>query len=132
MTDEKNQLEPIKPVEGEIVEYQKKEPTEQENDYAYARENFYNVIEKGATALEEILEVAKESEHPRAYEVVATIMKTIVDANKDLVDIGKQKKEIEEKANTSHEEKKTINNNMFVGSTAELQQLLKEMRSQDE
>ena len=54
-----------------------------EKDYQYARENFYNVIEKGTHALEDMIEVARASEHPRAYEVVSTIMKTLVDANKD-------------------------------------------------
>ena len=62
-----------------------------DKDYEYARENFYNVIEKGTYALEEMLEVAKASEHPRAYEVVSTIMKTLVDANKDLVTMSDKK-----------------------------------------
>lgn len=102
----------------------KKEPTQQDNDYQYARENFYNVIEKGTEAIEDMLNIARSSEHPRAYEVLSTLMKTIIDANKDLVEMSK-KKALEEKP----EESKTVtNNNLFVGSTAELQQLLKDMR----
>src|SRR5210317_1864061 len=99
---------------------EKREPTQQENDYEYARENFYNVIEKGTQALEEMLDVAKASEHPRAYEVVSTLMKTLVDANKDLVAMGEKKKKDE----APEEEKRVTNNNLFVGSTSELQQLL--------
>ena len=73
------------------------------------------------------INVAKASEHPRAYEVVSTIMKTLVDANKDLVSMSSKKQESEEQNNPS--EKSVSNNNLFVGSTAELQQLLKDMRS---
>ena len=94
-----------------------------EKDYDYARTNFYNIIETGTEALEQMLDVAKASEHPRAYEVVSTIMKTLVDANKDLVGMSEKKKP---KDNEAFDGK--VNNNLFVGSTAELQQLLKDMR----
>ena len=100
-------------------------------DYEYARSNFYNVIESGTEALEQMLEVAKASEHPRAYEVVSTIMKTLVDANKDLVAMSTKKVENEEKANPDSS-KAVTNNNLFVGSTNELQQLLKDMKKDDE
>lgn len=105
---------------------EKQVPTQQENDYEYARENFYNVIEKGTMALEDMLDVAKASEHPRAYEVVSTLMKTLVDANKDLVEMGKKKAQDEQP-----KDQPVTNNNLFVGSTAELQQLLKDMRNDD-
>jgi ABC-type proline/glycine betaine transport system substrate-binding protein len=111
--------------EPEPVE--KRVPTQQDNDYEYARENFYNVIEKGTEALEDMLNVARASEHPRAYEVVSTLMKTLVDANKDLVAMGNKKAQDEQP-----EDKKVTNNNLFVGSTAELQQLLKDMRNGDD
>ena len=96
-------------------------------DYEYARTNFYNVIESGTEALEQMLEVAKASEHPRAYEVVATIMKTLIDSNKELVAMSSKKVKDEEIVPESN--KPVTNNNLFVGSTAELQQLLKDMRS---
>jgi hypothetical protein len=99
-----------------------------DKDYAYARENFYNVIEKGTYALEEMLEVAKASEHPRAYEVVSTIMKTLVDANKDLVSMSDKKADAEKEPAAS--EAGTVNNNLFVGSTAELQQVLRDMKNE--
>lgn len=105
---------------------EKKIPTQQDNDYEYARENFYNVIEKGTEALEDMLNVARASEHPRAYEVVSTLMKTLVDANKDLVEMGKKKAQDEQP-----KDKPVTNNNLFVGSTAELQQLLKDMRNNE-
>lgn len=93
-------------------------------DYSYARDNFYNVIEKGTEALEDMLNVAKASEHPRAYEVVSTIMKTLIDANKDLVAMSDKKAIVAQPV----EDGKTVNNNLFVGSTAELQQMLRDMR----
>ena len=76
-----------------------------------------------------MLDVAKASEHPRAYEVVSTIMKTLVDANKDLVAMSDKKAKAEEPAKlASHG---TVNNNFFVGSTAELQKMLKDLRNND-
>jgi len=126
-------LEPLNDVvEGKIVQ-RTEVPTDDkiDKDYEYARSNFYNVIESGTEALEQMLDVAKASEHPRAYEVVSTIMKTLVDANKDLVAMSTKKVENEEKANPDSS-KAVTNNNLFVGSTNELQQLLKDMKKDDE
>ena len=103
-------------------------PADIEKDFKYARDNFYNVIEKGSEALEDMLNVARASEHPRAYEVVSTIMKTLMDANKDLVDLAEKKKKAEK---PEEEKQKITNNNLFVGSTADLQQLLKDMKTDD-
>lgn len=103
-------------------------PADIEKDFKYARDNFYNVIEKGSEALEDMLNVARASEHPRAYEVVSTIMKTLMDANKDLVDLAEKKKKAEK---PEEEKQKVTNNNLFVGSTADLQQLLKDMKTDD-
>jgi len=126
-------LEPLNDVvEGKVVE-RTVVPTDDKmnKDYEYARSNFYNVIESGTEPLEQMLDVAKASEHPRAYEVVSTIMKTLVDANKDLVAMSTKKVENEEKANPDSS-KAVTNNNLFVGSTNELQQLLKDMKKDDE
>ena len=126
-------LEPLNDVvEGKVIE-RTEVPTDDKmnKDYEYARSNFYNVIESGTEALEQMLDVAKASEHPRAYEVVSTIMKTLVDANKDLVAMSTKKVENEEKANPDSS-KAVTNNNLFVGSTNELQQLLKDMKKDDE
>ena len=123
----------IEPIEGELIEPEKKElvkaSADSEQDYEYARDNFYNIIETGTEALQQMLDVAKASEHPRAYEVVSTLMKTLVDANKDLVAMGDKKAKNQPKEEDS---KSVTNNNLFVGSTAELQKLLKDMKQKDE
>ena len=119
-------LEPLDDVvEGKVIE-RTEVPTDDKmnKDYEYARSNFYNVIESGTEALEQMLDVAKASEHPRAYEVVSTIMKTLVDANKDLVAMSTKKVESEEKANSESPNGLTTNNNLFVGSTTDLQRML--------
>ncbi len=126
-------LEPLNDVvEGKVIE-RKVVPTDDkmDKDYEYARSNFYNVIESGTEALEQMLEVAKASEHPRAYEVVSTIMKTLVDANKDLVKMSTDKLKVEGESNPDSPKGVTTNNNLFVGSTNELQQLLKDMKEND-
>lgn len=131
-------LEPLDDVvEGKVIERTEVPRTEvptddkMNKDYEYARSNFYNVIESGTEALEQMLDVAKASEHPRAYEVVSTIMKTLVDANKDLVAMSTKKVESEEKASSESPNGLTTNNNLFVGSTNELQQLIKDMKNSD-
>ena len=127
-------LEPMdKPaLDGEIVEHDnspkevKVEEDNSDNDYKYARENFYSVIETGTKALEQMLDVAQASEHPRAYEVVSTLMKTLVDANKDLVKMNEDRKKA--KAPEEQDSKNVTNNNLFVGSTSELQKMLKDLK----
>ena len=93
-------------------------------DYNYARENFYNLIERNQDAVEEMLEIAKQSEHPRAFEVVGQLIKSGLDANKELMALHKTKKELSIETNSSV----NVNNAVFVGSTAELQKLLKAKR----
>jgi len=95
---------------------------EKNDDYEYARRNLYDVIEKGNNALEDIMDVAKQSESPRAYEVVTNLIKTMVDANKDLLQLAKTRKELEAK---DPEAAKVTNNNLFVGSSAELLKMIK-------
>jgi len=95
---------------------------EKNDDYEYARRNLYDVIEKGNNALEDIMDVAKQSESPRAYEVVTNLIKTMVDANKDLLQLAKTKKELEAR---EPEKAQVTNNNLFVGSSAELLKMIK-------
>ena len=126
-------LEPLDDVvEGKVVQ-RTEVPTDDKmnKDYEYARSNFYNVIESGTEALEQMLDVAKASEHPRAYEVVSTIMKTLVDANKDLVKMSTDKLKVEGESGIDSSKTPTTNNNLFVGSTNELQQLIKDMKNSD-
>ena len=94
-------------------------------DYNYARENYYNLIERNQDAVEEMLEIAKQSEHPRAFEVGGQLIKSGLDANKELMTLHKTKKELSmEKGGTTT----NVNNAVFVGSTADLQKLLKAKR----
>ena len=92
-----------------------------ESDYEYARGNIIAAIEKGQEALSGILDVAGMSQHPRAYEVAAKLLDSVSSANKDLLDLTKKKMDISGELG----QPKTINNNLFVGSTSELQKLIK-------
>ncbi len=92
------------------------------NDYEYARENLYTIVEKGHDALETMLEIAKSSEHPRAFEVVNQLMKTMADAQKDLLELkAKQQKITGEKP----EQPQNVTNALFVGTTDELQKMIR-------
>jgi len=92
-----------------------------ETDFQYARENLYNLIERGTDGLEELIEIAKQSEHPRAFEVVQQTIGQLTSTNKELLNLHKTKKDIKvEKGGPT-----SVNNNLFVGSTAELQKMLK-------
>lgn len=93
------------------------------DDYEYARGNMIAAIEKGQEALTGILDVAGMSQHPRSYEVVATLVKAVADANKDLLELSKKRKELEKEDNGGP---KTVNNNLYLGSTADLLKLLKD------
>lgn len=98
-----------------------------ENDFDYARENLMEVIEKGQEALFDMMDVAKQSQHPRAYEVISTLMTTLVGANKDLLDLqAKKKKLLQADPNANSQQ---VTNNLFVGSTAELQKMLEQSRN---
>ena len=94
-----------------------------DNDYKYSRDTYYELVEKGKQSLELMIEVERESEHPRAFEVLSGMIKNISDVNDRLMDLNKKKKDIDKK----DEVKKIANttNNLFVGSTTELQKLLK-------
>ena len=93
-----------------------------EKDYEFTRDNLRELVEKGNDALDGILELAKESEHPRAYEVVGQLIKTIADANRDIIDLQKSMKQLTKKDPGGP---KNVTNALFVGSTHELQKILK-------
>jgi hypothetical protein len=95
-----------------------------DDDFATARNNLHNIIHKGNDALEEALLVAKTSEHPRAFEVVGGLIKTLVDANKDLLDIQKKLKDLKKSDDPKDTGPQNVNNSIFVGSAAELQALI--------
>jgi hypothetical protein len=102
---------------------EKKMNTQISDDFEYARENMMEVINKGQEALFDLMDVAKQSQHPRAYEVLATMMSTMVGASKDLLDLQAKKKKIMEDDPSASPQQ--VTNNLFVGSTAELQKYLK-------
>ena len=93
------------------------------DDYNYSRQTYYDLIEKGRESLDLMIEVARESEHPRAFEVLAGMIKNVSDVNDRLMDLNKKNKDI-----TAEEIKKIeqTTNNLFVGSTAELQRMLQD------
>ena len=91
-------------------------------DYEYQRENFYNLIEKGQDAIQGILNVAKESDHPRGYEVAGNLIKQVAEVTEKLGDLQEKMKKLKEVPNSAP---KNVTNALFVGSTAELQKMLK-------
>ena len=94
-----------------------------ERDYEYQRQNFYNLVERGTDAVEGILELAKESDHPRAYEVAGNLIKQVAEVTEKLGDLQEKMKKLKEVPSNAP---KNVTNALFVGSTAELQKMLKE------
>ena len=92
------------------------------SDYDYSRDTYYDLIEKGRESLEDMIEVARQSEHPRAYEVLSGMIKNISDVNDKLMDLNKKNKDINQE-NVKQNAGNTTNNE-FLGSTADLQKLL--------
>ena len=97
--------------------------TDAEKDYEYQRQNFYNLVERGTDAVEGILELAKESDHPRAYEVAGNLIKQVAEVTEKLGDLQEKMRKLKEVPNNAP---KNITNALFVGSTAELQKMLKD------
>jgi hypothetical protein len=112
----------IEKVEPAPVE-KKKNSEDITKDYEYTRGNLYSIIEKGQEAINGILELAQESEMPRAYEVAGQLIKNVADATDKLLDLQKKMKDVEEESTIKGPS--TVNNALFVGSTADLAKLLK-------
>jgi len=114
-------------LENPIVKIESSDISSEKNDvkkdYEYTRGNLYSLIEKGQEAINGILELAQESEMPRAYEVAGQLIKNVADATDKLMDLQKKLKDIEEEKQKGPT---TVNNALFVGSTAELAKLLKQ------
>ena len=103
----------------------RKEETEKadvDNDYKYSRENYYNLIERGQEAIEGILDIAREGQHPRAYEVAGQLIGQVGQTVDKLQDLQKKLKDLKELPKSANPQ---IKNALFVGSTAELQKMLK-------
>jgi len=100
-------------------------PNEQEDitsDYKYSRENLYNLVERGQDAIDGILTLAKETEHPRTYEVAGQLIKNVGEVTEKLLELQEKMKKLGEETKKAPNK---VENNLFVGSTAELQKLIK-------
>lgn len=116
---------------SKIVKSPKKGDEESEYDYDYTRGQLYSLIEKGQEAIDGILEIAQQSDSPRAFEVAGQLIKNVADTTDKLLDLQQKMKKLKEE-DPSAPKSITNNNTLFVGSTAELQKLLKQNMTQTE
>ena len=113
----------IIPDNSEVVPYKTESGDDIEKDYEYQRENFYNLVEKGSSAIDGILELAKESEHPRTYEVAGNLIKQVAEVTEKLGDLQEKMRRLKEVPSNAP---KSVTNALFIGSTKELQTMLKD------
>ena len=113
----------VMPDNSEVVPYQVESGDDIEKDYEYQRENFYNLVEKGSSAIDGILELAKESEHPRTYEVAGNLIKQVAEVTEKLGDLQEKMRKLKEVPSNAP---KNVTNALFVGSTKELQTMIKD------
>ncbi len=123
------EIVPPDPEKVGITKPEKHERTDIERDYEYTRGNLYSIIEKGQEAIDGILELAQDSEMPRAYEVAGQLIKSVSDATDKLMDLQKKLKDVEE--DRKQKGPNTVNNSLFVGSTADLAKMLKSVNLED-
>jgi len=117
---EKQEKQLRKKVEIDTSNYPDRQKMDQRKDYTEVRDNLKEVIDNSKIAIDGILKVASESDSPRAFEVVSQLLKTSTEANKELLDVHKQMKDLEKDESV----KKVTNNAFFVGSTKELQDMI--------
>jgi uncharacterized phage infection (PIP) family protein YhgE len=120
------ELAKSEPVQKKVIPRPKEDNEDLENDYKYQRENFYNLVEKGTDAIEGILEIARESEHPRTYEVAGNLIKQVAEVTEKLGDLQEKMKKLKEVPNNAP---KSVTNALYVGSTAELQKMLRDKKN---
>lgn len=99
-----------------------------DGDVEFARQNLYDAVIKSQAAVEDMIAIAQQSQHPKAYEVLNSLIKTFADVSTGIADLQLKKQRLQGKAQP---EEKTVNNNLFVGSTAELQKMLQDLKSGD-
>ena len=116
---------PVVKEESKSVTIHEPDRSDNNPDALYSRANYYNLIEKGNEALDGILEVAKESQHPRAYEVAANMIKNLSDVTEKLMILQKQQQELKPKEEQATQTNINVDKAVFVGSTAELLRQLK-------
>jgi hypothetical protein len=123
-------LNPIVPY-GDTVQYPaKRDEGQQENDLDFARENLYDAVVKSQAAVEDMIAIAQQSQHPKAYEVLNSLIKTFADVSSGIADLQLKKQRLNGKA-PAEDSSKVVNNNLFVGSTAELQKMLENLKNGD-
>lgn len=105
---------------------------DKDNDYEYTRETLYDLIEKGREGIEEMIEVARQSEHPRAYEVLATLIKDTAQTSEKLMDLHRKIQSIDQMMLPAPKQEGSTTNNLFIGSTTELQRMLKDISKENE
>ena len=120
---------PVEVINEESIEESEKTP-EIKKDYKYTRNQLYSLIEKGQDAINGILELAAETEQPRAYEVALQLIKNVADTTDKLMDLQKKLKDVEE--DTKQKGPTNVTNALFVGSTAELTKLLKNNQQEED
>jgi hypothetical protein len=118
-----SELLDIDPPEQEVLDPTFKNK-EIDDDYDYARRNLRDLIDSGMNDLNSVMDIARQSESPRAFEVATNLIKTLADTNKDLLDLAKKKKDLTQEKNTQN-----VTNALFVGSTADLQKLIQGNRT---
>ena len=123
-------LNPITPYRGTAQYPAKRDEGQQENDLDFARENLYDAVVKSQAAVEDMIQIAQQSQHPKAYEVLNSLIKTFADVSSGIADLQLKKQRLQGKQ-AAPEDNKTVNNNLFVGSTAELQKMLQDLKSGD-
>lgn len=141
--DKLNEVFDIQPLEGEVITKNNEVILPETNaqsekidfDYNKSRLNLHSLLQSGAEALEHALEVAKSSEHPRAFEVVGNLMKQLADVNQQLLELHTKKQKLDNPGKAKEEEQgvtKTVTNNnaIFVGSTADLNKLINDMHKE--
>ena len=99
------------------------------NDFEMARSNIHEVIQNGTYAIEKLAQIADSSQHPRAFEVLAKLMDTMLQANKDLMELQKQIRSITAADAPTNDQAQQVTNNLFVGSTADLQKVIEDMKN---
>jgi hypothetical protein len=129
VSDDSSEIVKVPEIVNDEIEKISAQTNDVKKDYEYTRGNLYSLIEKGQEAINGILELAQESEMPRAYEVAGQLIKNVADATDKLMDLQKKLKEVEEDKQRGPT---TVNNSLFVGSTAELAKFLKQQNQEEQ
>ncbi len=138
MTDALNKaldLVPYQEQKTDLVKTNVEADEQVDGDIEYARENLYSVVSAASEAVDDMIAIARQSQHPKAYEVLNSVLKTKADVAMNLADLQMKKQRLRTQQNqgqTQNADGQVINNNLFVGSTAELQQMLADMRDKSD